>query len=87
MTILTALEHWIPALFIDDYGNYVIQKCLRLGTMRIQFIFDILQKWALEIASNKIGARAMRSCLENPNVGLPQQVSFFFLLRCFFSTS
>lgn len=71
-----ALEHWIPALFIDDYGNYVIQKCLRLGASRVKFIFDILQRWALEIASNKIGARAMRSCLENPNVGPAEKVSF-----------
>lgn len=71
-----ALEHWIPALFIDDYGNYVIQKCLRLGPSRVQFIFDILQRWALEIASNKIGARAMRSCLENPNVGMNEKVHF-----------
>ena len=73
-----ALEHWIPALFIDDYGNYVIQKCLRLGPSRVGFIFDILQRWALEIASNKIGARAMRSCLENSNVGLNEKVKFAF---------
>ncbi|RUS12683.1 armadillo-type protein, partial [Endogone sp. FLAS-F59071] len=37
--ITTHLNAYIPPLLLDQFGNYVVQCCLRLGAARNQFIF------------------------------------------------
>lgn len=63
--IVQALLPFTPPLLLDQFGNYVIQCCLRLGTQRNQFIFDAMHSKCWEIAQGRFGARAMRTCLES----------------------
>ncbi|KAJ3121103.1 hypothetical protein HK098_003974 [Nowakowskiella sp. JEL0407] len=72
-SITTALQPYTPPLLLDQFGNYVIQCCLRLGTQRNQFIFDALHTKCWEIAQGRFGARAMRACLESSYTTKRQQ--------------
>jgi hypothetical protein len=63
--IVNAIKPFTPPLLLDQFGNYVVQCCLRLGTQRNQFIFDAMSAKCLEIGQGRFGARAMRTCLES----------------------
>ncbi|TPX53635.1 hypothetical protein SeMB42_g00654 [Synchytrium endobioticum] len=71
--IVTALRPYTPPLLLDQFGNYVVQCCLRLGPHRNQFVFDSMHTKCLDIAQGRFGARAMRACLESQYTTKRQQ--------------
>lgn len=68
------IKPYVPALLLDQFGNYVVQCCLGLGPERNQFIFDAIAENCWEIAQGRFGARAVRATLESPHVTKRQQV-------------
>ncbi|RUS13514.1 armadillo-type protein, partial [Endogone sp. FLAS-F59071] len=71
--ITTHLKAYIPPLLLDQFGNYVVQCCLRLGAARNQFIFDAMVDRCWDVAQGRFGARAMRASLESQYVTKRQQ--------------
>ncbi|KAJ3088358.1 hypothetical protein HK100_008061 [Physocladia obscura] len=74
--IVKALRQYAPCLLLDQFGNYVIQCCLRLAPHGGSgFIFDALSHpdKCVEIATGRFGSRAMRSCLESQYTTKRQQ--------------
>ena len=63
--IVDSLRPYTVALFLDQYGNYVLQGCLRFGYPYNNFIFETMLSRMWEIAQGRFGARAMRACLES----------------------
>ena len=72
-TIVDALRPYTVALFLDQYGNYVLQCCLRFGYPYNNFIFETMLSQIWEIAQGRFGARAMRACLESHHSTKDQQ--------------
>lgn len=62
-----------PALLLDQFGNYVVQCCLKVGSHRNQFIFDAMAQCLVKIAAGRFGVRAMRACLESSFCSKRQQ--------------
>ncbi|KAF0366917.1 pumilio domain protein C56F2 [Gigaspora margarita] len=74
MQLITSnVKPYTPPLLLDQFGNYVVQCCLRLSPQRNQFIFDAMVDRCWEIAQGRFGARAMRACLESQHVTKKQQ--------------
>ncbi|PKK72445.1 hypothetical protein RhiirC2_742692 [Rhizophagus irregularis] len=74
MQLITSnVKAYTPPLLLDQFGNYVVQCCLRLSPQRNQFIFDAMVDRCLDIAQGRFGARAMRACLESQHVTKKQQ--------------
>ncbi|CAI2168392.1 9318_t:CDS:2 [Funneliformis geosporum] len=74
MQLITSnVKAYTPPLLLDQFGNYVVQCCLRLTAQRNQFIFDAMVDRCWEIAQGRFGARAMRACLESQHVTKKQQ--------------
>ena len=74
--IQVIVEHIRPytvALFLDQYGNYVLQGCLRFGAPYNNFIFETMLSRMWDIAQGRFGARAMRACLESHHATRSQQ--------------
>ncbi|KAI9300246.1 hypothetical protein BJ944DRAFT_253246 [Cunninghamella echinulata] len=67
------IRPYVPALLLDQFGNYVVQCCLALGPETNQFIFDAIVDNCWEIAQGRFGARAVRATLESPHVTKRQQ--------------
>ncbi|KDQ12381.1 hypothetical protein BOTBODRAFT_67568 [Botryobasidium botryosum FD-172 SS1] len=67
------LRPYAPPLLLDQFGNYVIQCCLRFGPPANEFIFDAMTDRLWEVAQGRFGARSMRACLESNWVSLSQQ--------------
>ncbi|CAO3631121.1 unnamed protein product [Cunninghamella blakesleeana] len=67
------IKPYVPALLLDQFGNYVVQCCLALGPETNQFIFDAIVDNCWEIAQGRFGARAVRATLESPHVTKRQQ--------------
>lgn len=63
--IVYSLRPYTVALFLDQYGNYVLQGCLRFGYPYNNFIFETMLSRMWDIAQGRFGARAMRACLES----------------------
>ncbi|RMY48624.1 hypothetical protein D0863_15346 [Hortaea werneckii] len=63
--IVEALKPHGVNLFLDQYGNYVMQCCLRFGAPLNNFIFDTMLNRLWQVAQGRFGARAMRACLES----------------------
>ncbi|KAI9888680.1 MAG: hypothetical protein M1814_006536 [Vezdaea aestivalis] len=63
--IVEHLRPHIVSLFLDQYGNYVLQCCLRFGAPWNSFIFETMLSRMWEIAQGRFGSRAMRACLES----------------------
>ena len=63
--IVNSLRPYTVALFLDQYGNYVLQGCLRFGHPFNNFIFETMLSRMWDIAQGRFGARAMRACLES----------------------
>lgn len=63
--IVSSLRPYTVALFLDQYGNYVLQGCLRFGYPYTNFIFETMLSRMWDIAQGRFGARAMRACLES----------------------
>ncbi|KAK3997287.1 hypothetical protein QBC44DRAFT_303489 [Cladorrhinum sp. PSN332] len=74
MTLI--VEHLRPytlPLFLDQYGNYVLQGCLKFGSPYNDFIFEAMLSRMWEAAQGRYGARAMRACLESHHATKEQQ--------------
>ncbi|KAF8454627.1 hypothetical protein BDZ91DRAFT_667989 [Kalaharituber pfeilii] len=71
--IMHHLRPYCVALFMDQYGNYVLQCCLRFGSPYNDFIFETMLSRMWEIAQGRFGARAMRACLESHHASKDQQ--------------
>ncbi|KAF8168733.1 hypothetical protein BJ912DRAFT_1067584, partial [Pholiota molesta] len=67
------LRAYAPPLLLDQFGNYVIQCCLRFGPPANEFIFDAIVDRMWEVAQGRFGARSMRACLESPHITINQQ--------------
>ncbi|KAF2195995.1 RNA binding protein-like protein Jsn1 [Delitschia confertaspora ATCC 74209] len=63
--VVDALRPYTMALFMDQFGNYVIQGCLRYQSPLNNFIFDAMVSRLWDLAQSRFGARAMRACLES----------------------
>ncbi|KAF2434496.1 hypothetical protein EJ08DRAFT_693529 [Tothia fuscella] len=71
--IVESLRAYGVALFLDQFGNYVMQGCLRYGFPLNNFIFDAMVGRLWELAQGRFGARAMRACLESHHATKDQQ--------------
>ncbi|KAI9849721.1 MAG: hypothetical protein M1838_000082 [Thelocarpon superellum] len=71
--IVENLRPYTVALFLDQYGNYVLQCVLRFGSPWNNFIFESMLDQMWEIAQGRFGARAMRACLESHHATKDQQ--------------
>lgn len=72
-TIVDSLRPYTVPLFLDQYGNYVLQCCLRFEYPYNNFVFETMLSRMWEIAQGRFGARAMRACLESHNATKDQQ--------------
>ncbi|EME45352.1 hypothetical protein DOTSEDRAFT_150350 [Dothistroma septosporum NZE10] len=63
--VIDALKPHAVNLFLDQYGNYVMQCCLRFQAPLNDFIFDSMLNRLWDVAQGRFGARAMRACLES----------------------
>ncbi|KAF2456462.1 hypothetical protein BDY21DRAFT_393787 [Lineolata rhizophorae] len=71
--IVDSLRPYGMALFLDQFGNYVMQGCLRYGSPLNDFIFETMLSRLWELAQGRFGARAMRACLESHSATKDQQ--------------
>ena len=71
--IADSLHPYTVPLFLDQYGNYVLQCCLRFGFPANNFIFEMMLSKLWQIAQGRFGARAMRACLESHHATKDQQ--------------
>lgn len=71
--IVDSLRPYTVPLFLDQYGNYVLQCCLRFGAPYNDFIFETMLSQVWEISQGRFGARAMRACLEAHHATKHQQ--------------
>ncbi|KAI9832682.1 MAG: hypothetical protein M1819_004268 [Sarea resinae] len=71
--IVENLRPHIVSLFLDQYGNYVLQGCLRFGYPWDRAIFETMLSRMWEISQGRFGARAMRACLESHHATKDQQ--------------
>jgi protein JSN1 len=67
------LRPYGPPLLLDQFGNYVVQCCLRFGSPANDFIFDAMVDRLWEVAQGRFGARSMRACLESNQISVSQQ--------------
>lgn len=72
------IQPYVPPLMLDQFGNYVVQCCLRLGPIHNQFIFDAIVDKTREIAQGRFGARAIRASLESAHISVRQKVRVSF---------
>ncbi|PHH61839.1 hypothetical protein CDD81_7942 [Ophiocordyceps australis] len=71
--IVEHLRRYTVLLFLDQYGNYVLQGCLKFGSPFNDFIFETMLSRLWDIAQGRFGARAMRACLESHHSSKNQQ--------------
>ena len=71
--IIEHLRPYTVPLFLDQFGNYVLQCCLRFGPAYNAFIFETMLSQLWDIAQGRFGARAMRACLESHHSSKDQQ--------------
>jgi protein JSN1 len=72
-TIVDAVKPYTVQLFFDQFGNYVVQGCLRFGAPLNNFIFEAMLSRLWELAQGRFSARAMRACLESHDATKDQQ--------------
>ncbi|ETS79996.1 hypothetical protein PFICI_07525 [Pestalotiopsis fici W106-1] len=71
--IVRHIRPYTVPLFLDQYGNYVLQGCLKFGTPFNNFIFETMLSKMWDIGQGRYGARAMRACLESHHASKDQQ--------------
>lgn len=71
--VVDALRPYAVALFLDQFGNYVMQGCLRYSAPSNNFIFEAMLSRLWDLAQGRFGARAMRACLESHYATKDQQ--------------
>ncbi|OAL48320.1 RNA binding protein-like protein Jsn1 [Pyrenochaeta sp. DS3sAY3a] len=62
--VVDAVRPYAMALFLDQFGNYVMQGCLKYQHFN-NFIFEVMLARLWDLAQGRFGARAMRACLES----------------------
>lgn len=62
--VVDSVQHYALALFLDQFGNYVMQGCLKYQHYN-NFIFEVMLGRLWDLAQGRFGARAMRACLES----------------------
>ncbi|ODA82801.1 hypothetical protein RJ55_01310 [Drechmeria coniospora] len=72
-TIVEHIRPYTVPLFLDQYGNYVLQGCLKFGSPYNEFIFETMLSKMWDISQGRFGARAMRACLESHHASMSQQ--------------
>ncbi|KAF3044253.1 hypothetical protein E8E11_008370 [Didymella keratinophila] len=70
--VVEALRPYAKALFLDQFGNYVMQGCLKYQHLN-NFIFEVMLGRLWDLAQGRFGARAMRACLESHFASKDQQ--------------
>lgn len=60
-----SLKPYSVKLFNDQFGNYVLQGCLKFGSPFNDFIFEVMLDNFLEISYGRFGARSIRTILEH----------------------
>ncbi|ODV91441.1 hypothetical protein CANCADRAFT_16130, partial [Tortispora caseinolytica NRRL Y-17796] len=73
--ISQALRPYIVPLLLDQYGNYVIQGCLRFGSPFIDFISEAIMSEFLVVCRSRFGSRAVRACLESSYISEPLETA------------
>lgn len=68
ISIVKGIEKYCLPLFTDQFGNYVIQCCLKYGPPYNNFIYDNIIKNFWEIVQSRFGSRAVRAVLETSNL-------------------
>ncbi|KAL2819906.1 hypothetical protein BDW59DRAFT_118958 [Aspergillus cavernicola] len=71
--IVDAIRSYTVPLFLDQYGNYVLQCSLRFGAPYNDFVFESMLSRMWEVSQGRFGARAMRACLESHHATKDQQ--------------
>ncbi|CAJ2510140.1 Uu.00g060400.m01.CDS01 [Anthostomella pinea] len=71
--IVENLRPYTISLFLDQYGNYVLQGCLKFGSPFNDFIFETMLNRMWDVSQGRYGARAMRACLESHHATKEQQ--------------
>ncbi|KAH9906378.1 hypothetical protein F4778DRAFT_645072 [Xylariomycetidae sp. FL2044] len=71
--IVQHIRPYTIPLFLDQYGNYVLQGCLKFGAPFNDFIFETMLSRMWEVGQGRYGARAMRACLESHHATKEQQ--------------
>jgi protein JSN1 len=71
--VAESLRPYSMALFLDQFGNYVMQGCLRYQFPVNNFIFEVMLNRLWDLAQGRFGARAMRACLESHYATKDQQ--------------
>lgn len=62
--VVDSVQQYAMALFLDQFGNYVMQGCLKYQHFN-NFIFEVMLGRLWDLAQGRFGARAMRACLES----------------------
>ncbi|KAI5956288.1 hypothetical protein KGF54_000763 [Candida jiufengensis] len=60
-----SLKPYSVKLFNDQFGNYVIQGCIKFGSPYNDFVFEAMIDNFLEISFGRFGARCIRTILES----------------------
>ncbi|GEQ68044.1 hypothetical protein JCM33374_g1710 [Metschnikowia sp. JCM 33374] len=67
LLIAEGIRPYSAKLFNDQFGNYVLQCCLKFETPYNDFIFETICNNFLEISSGRFGVRCIRTILETVN--------------------
>lgn len=62
-----SLKPYAVKLFNDQFGNYVLQGCLKFSSPFNDFMFETMLDNFLEISFGRFGARCIRTILETAN--------------------
>lgn len=62
-----SLKPYAVKLFNDQFGNYVLQGCIKFGSPFNDFIFEAMLDNFIEISFGRFGARSIRTILETSN--------------------
>lgn len=70
----TSLKPYTVKLLNDQFGNYVIQGCIKFGSPYNDFIIESVLDNFLEISFGRFGSRSIRTILETSNYLTNEQV-------------
>ncbi|KAM9926637.1 hypothetical protein OXX59_003101 [Metschnikowia pulcherrima] len=75
LLVARGLQPYSAKLFNDQFGNYVLQCCLKFGSPYNDFIFETICNNFIEISSGRFGVRCIRTMLETANDRAPDKES------------
>lgn len=68
-----AIRPHLVSLLLDQFGNYVVQGCLKFGEPWSDFVYSGIATALARIAPSRFGARAVRAVLESPHTTVRHQ--------------